>query len=55
MDTFDGWMPNHDDPVSEKEWRHLVNKISEIYNLRLDLNKVCGQGYCSQLSKISQQ
>lgn len=54
MDTFDGWMPNHDDPVSEKEWRHLVNKISEIYNLRLDLNKVCGQGYCSQLSKISQ-
>ena len=54
MDTFDGWMPNHDDPVSEKEWRRLVNKISEIYNLRLDLNKVCGQGYCSQLSKISQ-
>ena len=55
MDTFDGWMPNHDDPVSKKEWRRLVNKISEIYNLRLDLNKVCGQGYCSQLSKISQQ
>lgn len=55
MDTFDGWMPNHDDPVSKKEWTRLVNKISEIYNLRLDLNKVCGQGYCSQLSKISQQ
>ncbi len=52
MDTFDGWMPNHDDPVSKKEWKRLVSKISEIYSLKIDLNKVCGQGYCSQLSKI---
>jgi hypothetical protein len=53
MDTFDGWMPNHDDPVSKKEWNRLLNNISLEYKLKIDLNEVCGQGYCAQLSKVS--
>ena len=51
MDTFDGWMPNHDDPVSKKEWEQLLQNISSIYDLKIDINKICGQGYCAQLSK----
>lgn len=52
MDTFDGWMPNHDDPVSQKEWNKLLKNISITYQLNINLNEICGQGYCAQLSRV---
>ncbi len=51
MDTFDGWMPHHDDPVSKVEWAGLLEELSLSKSLIVDLNNICGQGYCAQLSK----
>jgi hypothetical protein len=53
MDTYDGWMPNHDDPVSKKQWASLLTELSINQSLIIDLNKICGQGHCAQLSKLS--
>jgi len=53
MDTYDGWMPHHDDPVSKKQWASLLAKLSINQSLSVDLNKICGQGHCAQLSKLS--
>ena len=53
MDTYDGWMPHHDDPVSKKQWASLLAELCINQSLMLDLNKICGQGHCAQLSKCS--
>ncbi|HCK04133.1 MAG TPA: hypothetical protein DHV86_05150, partial [Methylophilaceae bacterium] len=53
MDTYDGWMPHHDDPVSKKQWASLLAELCINHSLMLDLNKICGQGHCAQLSKCS--
>ena len=52
-DTFDAWSPNHDDPVSYKEWLKLLSLIEEKFNLSIILTKECGQGNCAVLTKQS--
>ena len=48
-DTYDAWMPKHDDPVSFKKWKKLLSEIEENFELSVKISKQCGQGNCAVL------
>jgi len=51
-DTNDAWTPKHDDPVSLRSWKQLVNKLAIKYSFTINCIKKCGQGNCASLKKI---
>ena len=48
-DTYDAWMPKHDDPVSFKQWKRLLSELDETSDLSVVISKQCGQGNCAVL------
>ena len=51
-DTNDAWTPRHDDPVSFKNWKQLINNLAIRYSFAISCIKKCGQGNCASLKKI---
>ena len=50
-DTNDAWTPKHDDPVSFKNWKRLINNLALRYSFHIKTIKKCGQGNCATLKK----
>ena len=48
-DTYDAWMPKHDDPLSFKKWKKLLSELEEKSDLSVKISKQCGQGNCAVL------
>jgi ubiquinone/menaquinone biosynthesis C-methylase UbiE len=51
MDTYDGWAPRHDHPVSKRKWRELVFELKK-QGYRVDDIDDSGQGHTAVLSRI---
>jgi SAM-dependent methyltransferase len=52
LDTYDGWAPKHDHPVSKKKWSKMIQRVSEKQNFEIQSIKQSGQGHTSVLKKI---
>ena len=50
-DTYDAWMPKHDDPLSLKKWNLLLSDLKSHKGFDLLHSKECGQGNCASLRK----
>jgi SAM-dependent methyltransferase len=51
MDTFDGWAPKHDHPVSKNKWLKMLDKIVLEKNFLIDTIGRSGQGHIASLIK----
>ena len=50
-DTNDAWTPQHDDPVSFRKWKKMLQTLSAEHLLEIEVVKKCGQGNCALLNK----
>jgi len=50
-DTYDAWMPKHDDPLSLRKWNILLADLKSRKGFELLHSKECGQGNCASLRK----
>ena len=50
-DTNDAWTPQHDDPVSFRTWKKMLNTLSALHSFEIKVVKKCGQGNCALLEK----
>ena len=48
-DTFDAWMPKHDQPVSFRKWNNMIELQSKLSDFSIRVIKECGQGNCAVL------
>lgn len=51
MDTFDGWAPKHDHPVSKSTWLKMVTKVAINENFSIVSLSQSGQGHTALLEK----
>ena len=52
LDTYDGWAPKHDHPVSQKSWKNLIDGIMAANRYHLVKLGVSGQGHTATLRKV---
>ena len=51
MDTFDGWAPKHDHPISKRAWLNMINNAAKnkgFYIINIDQS---GQGHTASLTR----
>lgn len=51
MDTFDGWAPKHDHPVSKKKWHKMITKLSSSNDFSIIKIGQSGQGHIASLER----
>jgi hypothetical protein len=51
LDTYDGWAPMHDHPVSKGKWIKMLNSVAMEKSVSICKIDESGQGYTAVLSK----
>ena len=51
LDTYDGWAPKHDHPVTRNRWDYLTKNLSKKLNYKILKIGVSGQGHTAILQK----
>jgi 2-polyprenyl-3-methyl-5-hydroxy-6-metoxy-1,4-benzoquinol methylase len=51
MDTFDGWAPKHDHPISKAKWFNMLDKVVLEKNFLIETVGQSGQGHIASLIK----
>ncbi len=52
MDTFDAWAGKHDDPISKKKWKEILNYFAKKNNFKIIKISESGQGNFAVLKKL---
>ncbi len=51
LDTYDGWAPKHDHPVSKKQWENMLNNIATKEDFSIANISGSGQGHTAILER----
>ena len=51
MDTFDGWVPKHDHPVSRNVWVNMLNNVASKADFSIVSIDESGQGHTASLER----
>mgnify|MGYP000421515966 FL=1 len=51
MDTFDGWAPKHDHPISKQSWIRMLNKVISKKDFSIIIINQSGQGHTASLER----
>jgi ubiquinone/menaquinone biosynthesis C-methylase UbiE len=51
MDTFDGWAPKHDHPISTRKWINMITYVTKKEDFTINSIDKSGQGHTASLAR----